>query len=85
MIAKSYLPQGTTATRGQAVVFDDVQWGWPGGMIYVHTTAEQPWHGTYMMNEHDPSMLHDGSVMDGTYAGGGEGLGGPPVLHLSFS
>ena len=37
-----------------------------------------------MMNEHALCMLHAGSVMGATHAGGEEGLGGPPVLPLSF-
>ena len=48
----------------------------------AHMTAEQACHDTYMMNEHDLCMLHDGSVMGLMHAGGKEGLGGPPELLL---
>ena len=64
------------------MICDDVRWVWLGGMGYAHTTTEQPCHDTYMMNEHDPSMLQGGSIMGATHAGGGEGLGGPPGLPL---
>ena len=37
-----------------------------------------------MMNEHALCMLYAGSVMGAVHTGGKEGLGGPPVLHLSF-
>ena len=61
---------------------DGVRWVWQGGMGYAHTTAEQPCHDIYMMNWYAPCMLHDGSIMGATHAGGGEGLGGPPGLPL---
>ena len=57
---------------------DDVRWWWERGMGYVHMTAEQSCHDTYMMNEHDLCMLHDGPVMGRMHAGGEEALGGPP-------
>ena len=59
------------------MICDDVRWVWLRGMGYAHTTAEQPCHDIYMMNEHDLCMLHDGSVMGARHAGGEEGLGGP--------
>ena len=64
------------------MICDDVRWVWLGGMGYAHTTTEQPRHATYMMNGYASCMLHDGSITGATRAGGGEGLGGPPGLHL---
>ena len=85
MVVKSHLQQRPTATRGRAVICDEVWWVWQGGVGYAHTTTEQPWHGTYMINGYASCMLHDGSITGATHAGGGEGLGNPPGLPLRFS